>query len=446
MTTDRTENARAALTRASRAPREPERESPAPRSRALLAARVLLVLSVAALTTLFVVTRIPLGDTLVYRAEGEAVVNGTSLYDFVTTEWKLPATYPPFAAILFVPTTWLPVTAMKVCFFAGNLALLAVLVRLSWRFAGLPKRPEWILAATAFAIWLEPVFQTFVYGQINLALACLVLWDLSRPKGTPGKGVALGIAAGIKLTPAIFIVYLLVTGRIRNGLTALASFVGTVLFGILVLPSASLDFWTRRMFETGRVGKVWIVDNQSLQGLLARAMNSMEPGPVWLAGAVVVGVAGLWIARRAVRAGQEEWGVVTVALTMLLVSPISWSHHWVWCVPLLALLLAEGRYRLAGVLAVVFTARSFWVFPHQGDTDIAYGLWAQPALSPYPLLGLVLLGWLARRHRPRRRTDTAPRTEQARQDAPAGPPAPARRAPAPRRPGAPAPVTPESEK
>jgi alpha-1,2-mannosyltransferase len=360
---------------------------------------VLLVLSAVALTTLFVVTRIPLGDTLVYRAEGQAVVNGTSLYDFVTTEWKLPATYPPFAAILFVPTTWLPVTAMKICFFLGNLALLALLVRLSWRFARLPGRPELVTAATAFAIWLEPVFQTFVYGQINLVLACLVLWDLTRPKGALGKGVGLGIAAGIKLTPAIFIVYLLITGKVRNGLTALASFVATVLFGILVLPSASLDFWTRRMFETDRVGKVWIVDNQSLQGLLARAMNSMEPGLVWLACAVVVGLVGLWIARRAVRAGQEEWGIVAVALTMLLVSPISWSHHWVWCVPLLALLLAEGRYRLSAVLAVLFTARSFWVFPHQGDTDIAYGLWAQPALSPYPLLGLVLLGWLARRWR-----------------------------------------------
>ncbi|MCX5200459.1 glycosyltransferase 87 family protein [Streptomyces sp. NBC_00237] len=352
-----------------------------------------------ALATLFVVTRIPLGDTLVYRAEGQAVVNGTSLYDFVTTEWKLPATYPPFAAILFVPTTWLPVTAMKVCFFIGNLALLALLVRLSWRFAKLPKRPELVTAATAFAIWLEPVFQTFVYGQINLVLACLVLWDLTRPQGSLGKGVALGIAAGIKLTPAIFIVYLLITGKVRNGLTALASFVATVLFGILVLPSASLDFWTRRMFETDRVGKVWIVDNQSLQGLLARAMNSMEPGLVWFACAVVVGLAGLWVARRAVRAGQEEWGIVAVALTMLLVSPISWSHHWVWCVPLLALLLAEGRYRLSIVLAVLFTARSFWAFPHQGDTDIAYGLWAQPALSPYPLLGLALLGWLAWRLR-----------------------------------------------
>ncbi|MFJ6697166.1 glycosyltransferase 87 family protein [Streptomyces sp. NPDC091272] len=398
MTTDRTENARAATARVSS--RRPAQGGPrAVHPRALLAARVLLVVSLAALTTLFVVARIPLGDTLVYRAEGQAVVNGTSLYDFVTTEWKLPATYPPFAAILFVPTTWLPVTAMKICFFVGNLALLALLVRLSWRFAKLPRRPELITAATAFAIWLEPVFQTFVFGQINLALACLVLWDLTRPKGSLGKGVALGVAAGIKLTPAIFIVHLLVTGKVRNGLTALASFVATVLFGILVLPAASLDFWTRRMFETGRVGKVWIVDNQSLQGLLARGLHTMEPGVVWFGCAAVVGLAGLWIARRAVRAGMPEWSIVAVAVTMVLVSPISWSHHWVWCVPLLALLLAERRFRTVAVVAFLFTCRSFWVIPHKGDLDVQLPWWQQPALSPYPMVGLVLLGWLAWRLR-----------------------------------------------
>jgi alpha-1,2-mannosyltransferase len=365
----------------------------------MLGAWVLLAFSLAALTVLFLVTRIPLGDTLVYRAEGQAVVDGTSLYDFVTTEWKLPATYPPFAAILFVPTTWIPVIAMKVCFFIGNVGLLALLVRLSWRFAKLPWRPELVLVATACAVWLEPVFQTFVYGQINLALACLVLWDLTRPKGALGKGVGLGIAAGIKLTPAIFIVYLLVTGRIRNGLTALASFAATVLFGILVLPAASLDFWTRRMFETDRVGKVWIIDNQSLQGMLARAMHTMEPGLVWFASAVVVGLAGLWLARRAVRTGCEEWGIVIVALTMVLVSPISWSHHWVWCLPLLALLVGERHFRTAAVLAVLFTCRSFWAIPHQGDLDVQLPWWQQPGLSPYPIAGLALLGWLAWRMR-----------------------------------------------
>ncbi|MEU2430699.1 glycosyltransferase 87 family protein [Streptomyces sp. NPDC007861] len=336
-----------------------------------------------------------MADTLVYRAEGAAVANGTDLYGFTVTEWQLPATYPPFAAILFVPTTWLPVTALKVVFVAGNALLLAVLVRLSCRFAGLPARAPYVLGATALGLWLEPVFQTVVFGQINLALVCLVLWDLSRPPGALGKGFALGVAAGVKLTPAVFIVLLLVTGRVRAGVTALAALAGTVLLGAVVLPEASGEFWTRRIFETDRVGKAWIVDNQSLQGLFARALHLEEPGAVWAAAAVATAAAGLWTARRA----PERWGVLVVAFTALLVSPISWSHHWVWCVPLLAVLIAEGHRAAAVAVTAVFLARTMWLLPHEGDLDLQLRWWQQPLASPYPLLGVGLLAYAALRLR-----------------------------------------------
>ncbi|UUN31226.1 glycosyltransferase 87 family protein [Streptomyces sp. FIT100] len=336
-----------------------------------------------------------MADTLVYRAEGAAVANGTDLYGFTVTEWQLPATYPPFAAILFVPTTWLPVTALKAVFVAGNALLLAVLVRLSCRFAGLPVRAPYVLGATALGLWLEPVFQTVVFGQINLALVCLVLWDLSRPPGALGKGFALGVAAGVKLTPAVFIVLLLVTGRVRAGVTALAALAGTVLLGAVVLPEASGEFWTRRIFETDRVGKAWIVDNQSLQGLFARALHLAEPGAVWAAAAVATAAAGLWTARRA----PERWGVLVVAFTALLVSPISWSHHWVWCVPLLAVLIAEGHRAAAVAVTVVFLARTMWLLPHEGDLDLQLHWWQQPLASPYPLLGVGLLAYAALRLR-----------------------------------------------
>lgn len=353
-----------------------------------------LALSFTALAALCIYQRIPMADTLVYRAEGAAVANGTDLYGFTVTEWQLPATYPPFAAILFVPTTWLPVPALKVVFVVGNVALLVLLVRLSCRFAGLPARAPLVIAAVAAGLWLEPVFQTLLFGQINLALVCLVLWDLSRDEEAIGKGFALGVAAGVKLTPAVFILYLLITGRVRAGLTALASFTGTVLLGALVLPHASVDFWTRRIFETDRVGKAWIVDNQSLQGLFARALHNPEPGPVWALAAALTAVAGLWIARRAASGAR---GVLVTALTALLVSPISWSHHWVWCVPLLAVLIAEGRHRTAAAVTAVFLARTLWLVPHQGPLDLQLPWWQQALASPYPLLGLALLA-LAVRH------------------------------------------------
>ncbi|MFC4886943.1 glycosyltransferase 87 family protein [Streptomyces beijiangensis] len=360
--------------------------------------------SLAAFAALCAGLRIPMADALVYRAEGAAVAAGTDLYGFTVTRWQLPATYPPFAAILFVPLSWLPVPGLKVAFLAGNAVLLAVLVRLSCRFAGITVRTETVVAVTAAALWLEPVFQTLVFGQINLVIACLVLWDLSRPKGVSGSGVALGIAAGIKLTPAVFIIFLFLTGRVRAATTALAAFAATALLGALALPSASVDFWTRRIFETGRVGKAWIVDNQSLQGLVARVLHDPQSGGVWAAVAVLTGGAGLWAARKV----PYRWGVLVTAVTALLVSPISWSHHWVWCVPLIAVLVREGRVRIAWAVAAVFAARTMWLVPHQGDLDLRLPWWQQVLAAPYAWLGLVLVGCAVAYAGRRRRLTPAP--------------------------------------
>jgi alpha-1,2-mannosyltransferase len=351
------------------------------------------VLSLTTFTAFCLHQRIPMADALVYRAEGEAVLRGgTHLYDFTVTEWQLPATYPPFAALVFVPAGLVPVAALKATFLAGNALLLAVLVHLSARLAHLTPRLSALCAAMALALWLEPVFQTLLFGQINLALACLVLWDLTRPSGARGKGAAVGVAAGIKLTPAIFIAYLLLRGRHREAGTATAAFAGTVALGALALPSASLDFWTRRLYDTERVGKVWIVDNQSLQGLIARALGDPAPGPAWALGAAAVTITGLWLAARAT---AESHGILLTAFTALLVSPISWSHHWVWCVPLIAVLMAKGRPCLAAATALLFTARTMWLLPHEGDLDLHLAWWQQPLASPYAigaLLGLALLG------------------------------------------------------
>ncbi|WP_306322907.1 MULTISPECIES: glycosyltransferase 87 family protein [unclassified Streptomyces] len=332
-----------------------------------------------------------MADVLVYRAEGAAVVNGGDLYGFAVTEWRLPATYPPFAALLFVPAAWVPLPVLKAVFLLGNVALVVVLVRLSFRLAGL-RRVSWavVCGGAAFALWLEPVFQTVLFGQINLVLACLILWDLARPAGAAGKGLALGVATGIKLTPAVFIVYLFLAGRRREAAYAVGGCLGTVAVGALVLPFASWEFWTRRLYETGRVGKAWIVDNQSLQGLVGRVLHVEQPGLLWLVPAGVVGVVGLYAAVRTARRAPAS-GVVLAALTALLVSPISWSHHWVWCVPLIVVLWGEGWRRTACVTAALFTARTMWLLPHTGNLDLHLPWWQQPLASPYPLLGVVVL-------------------------------------------------------
>ncbi|MEU5012409.1 glycosyltransferase 87 family protein [Streptomyces sp. NPDC021749] len=393
----------------------------------------MLLVSFVGLWLLYQVQPLPMSDIEVYRAEGEAAASGGDLYGFTVTKWDLPATYPPFAALLFIPTTWVSLGTLKVLCVLVNAGLLALLIHLSCQAAGpaevegaspvagaaegdgpgpaaAPRRAAHtvpaVMVATALGLWLEPVFQTFVFGQVNLALACLVLWDLARPDGARGKGFATGIAAGIKLTPAIFAVYLLITGRVKAACTALTGFLVSVLLGWLVLPDASVEFWTRRMFETDRVGKVWIIDNQSLQGLISRVLHNPAPGLLWAVPALLTAAAGLYAARRVyLRRGLDTWGVLCTAVTALLVSPISWSHHWVWCVPLLIGLAARVRRRpwrraLLAAVVLTFTARTMWIVPHRGDLDLHFSWWQQPLAAPYPLLGLALLAaliWWTRR-------------------------------------------------
>lgn len=363
--------------------------------RPLVRALLLLALSVSCYTAFCLTQPMPMADMLVYRAEGAAVATGGDLYGFRVTEWGLPATYPPFAALLFVPTTWVSVFTLKVVFSTANLVLLGALAHLSCKLTGWPrtprKRPTAVVLTVALGLWLEPVFQTMYFGQVNLLLAVAVMWDLSRPDGARGKGLVIGIAAGIKLTPAIFAVYLLLTGRVRPALTAAWGFAGSALVGAAFLPAATVDFWTRRLFQTDRIGEGWIVDNQSLQGLVARFLRTPEPGALWMATVLAVACFGLTAAVRAGQRGLESWGVVATAVTALLVTPISWTHHWVWCVPILFLSARHAPRWVTCATGLVFVSRSMWLIPHRGDLDLRIAWWLQPAAAPYPLLGLLIL-------------------------------------------------------
>ncbi|MER5254067.1 glycosyltransferase 87 family protein [Streptomyces sp. NPDC002855] len=327
-------------------------------------------------------------DLMVYRAEGETVRAGGDLYALRTTEAHLPTTYPPFAALLFTPLTLLDTADMRTLATVGNLLLLVAFTHLALRLVGpLPNighaRVETALWVSALAVWAEPVWTTLRYGQVNLLLAVLVLWDLSRRPGHRWAGLGIGIAAAIKLTPALFAVFLLLTGAaeaarrgpwrppVRHACVAAVSFAGATLLAAAVLPYDSWRFWTRMVFEAGRVGLAEDTANQSLRGVLARLLHTAEPGIRWAVAAAAVGALGLAVAVRAALRGERARAAVTCAATALLVSPVSWSHHWVWCVPMALLVWARavrrgGRARWAatGAVALVFCSYALWWVPH----------------------------------------------------------------------------------
>ncbi|MGW0902409.1 glycosyltransferase 87 family protein [Streptomyces sp. NPDC002853] len=321
-------------------------------------------------------------DLMVYRAEGETVRAGGDLYALRTTEAHLPTTYPPFAALLFTPLTLLDTAEMRTLATLGNLLLLVTFTQLALRLMG-HARVETALWVAALAVWAEPVWTTLRYGQINLLLAVLVLWDLCRRPGHRWAGLGIGIAAAIKLTPALFAVFLLLTGAaeaarrgqwrvpVRHACVAAASFAGATLLAAAVLPYDSRRFWTRMVFEAGRVGLPEDTANQSLRGVLARLLHTEEPGIWWIVAAAAAGALGLTVAVRAALRGERARAAVSCAATALLVSPVSWSHHWVWCVPMALLMWTEavrrgGRARWAatGATVLVFCSYALWWVPH----------------------------------------------------------------------------------
>jgi len=294
-------------------------------------------------------------DLAVYRSGGLIVRHIRPLYDprlaAPLYDWvgygklHLPFTYTPFAAIVFAVISFVPWWLSQQISVAVD--ILALLAALWFTLGGLGYRKDSIrlgatLLGAAAVFWTEPVLRTIYLGQVNLVLMALIIWDLCQPDTLPNtgksrwwKGFGTGIAAGIKLVPLIFIPYLLLARKFRQAAMACAGFAFTVLLGFVILPSDSGKWWFGGLFfQGGRTGFTGWAGNQSLDGLITRLTGSINGAkPAWIAAAVVVGVAGVTAAALLDRKGYPVPALLTAALTGLLVSPISWDHHWVWIAP-----------------------------------------------------------------------------------------------------------------
>jgi alpha-1,2-mannosyltransferase len=273
-------------------------------------------------------------------------------------------TYTPFAALLLAVGLALPFNALMGLVTGISVLALCVTVGIAFRELGWrgASRLGAALLVAGLALWTEPVQRALFLGQVEIVLMALVTWDLCQPDGRRLKGAATGLAAGIKLVPLLFIVYLLLTRRFRQGAVATAAFAVTVAAGFTAFPSASVAWWLGGDFvAAGRAGFVGGQQNQSLRGALTRLAGSVNGAQAaWLIVAVAVALAGLAAAALLHRRGQPFAGLMACALTALLVSPISWDHHWVWVAPGLALLIGTAHRAAPGGRAWYGLAAATW--------------------------------------------------------------------------------------
>jgi alpha-1,2-mannosyltransferase len=339
-------------------------------------------------------------DLEVYRQAGAVLLAGGDFYDL---PGPLQFLYPPLAAVLAVPLALLPPTVVQLGWTtAGALALVAILHRFGLK--------GWVLSLAGSAVvWLvEPVVQTLTFGQLGIFLVALVVLDLVPgprvfPRRLLPEGVLTAVAAAIKLTPAIFVLYLLLVRKFRAFWVAVVTGVVVTLISFAIVPAASYEFWTRLAHgDTGLGHSIIYYTNQSVMADIVRIFGlGQAPAIVGLALSAAVAVAGLWAAVLWHRLGDVRLAVNLCGLAGLLASPVSWLHHFVWVVPVAMSLLERkpiGRRRLPTwylALGWVFVGwvvvAPFTNLPNGADVELQW-TWSEHLLASITaLLGLALL-------------------------------------------------------
>ena len=397
----------------------PARRRPS-RRQAVLAAVVALVFLVSLLTYQhgslnFGVYRL---DLDVYRDGAQAWMHGHALYGPlppIANGMLEPFTYPPISAVVMAPLALVSSTAAGILMTAVSLGLLLCVLVLFLRATKLAGGPgAWKLASALLplAVLIEPVRTTLAYGQINIVLMALVAFDCLLPStwltvrgrtvGWP-RGALTGVAAALKLTPLVFLLFFVARRDWRGCLGLAGGFLAATAVGFALCPSDSREYWTTTVFQTNRIGPHVFSGNQSLTGVLFRAhLTGGTENKVWLGLSVLVGAAALVAVGKAARRGRLVTALALTACTQLLVSPVSWSHHWVWAAPVLVCALVKGwRLRRAhrgsgyfwsavAVTAVFLAEPQVW-FPHTMNRELGWAWWEQVVGSAYVWVALVAL-------------------------------------------------------
>jgi alpha-1,2-mannosyltransferase len=331
-------------------------------------------------------------DLGVYQRVGGLVLSGGDIFD---AQGQLPWIYPGFAALLTVPFAFVPFHLAAVLWLVlCTAALAAILYRLGhtgWRLS---------LLTTAAIVLVQPVRDTLGFGQLAIFLVAAAVLDsmpgprLLRRRVLP-EGWLVGVATAVKLTPAVVAAYNFLAGRRKPGLVAFFSFLAATAVGFALLPAASLEYWVKLASgDSGINSGIVFASNQSVLGMWNRLTGEPSRGGLLLSVAVV-GL-GLVAAVLMHRCGEVPLALCLAGLTSLLGSPISWSHHYVWVVPL-AVVLWQARglpayLRWFGLAYAAWVAVAPFMWLRSGDNvELAYAPWEQLVDNIGIVAGVLLL-------------------------------------------------------
>lgn len=365
-------------------------------------------------------------DMQVYVYAVKDLLAGKDIFLTVTPVWHLYFIYPPIAAILMIPLALGPYVMWQLLWAAGLIwAQWSVLKR-----CGVPRGAKMALIMIAVVVAVEPLRTTLGYGQVNTLLMAFVVIDLlpdpTDQLGLSGhgigggrrrvpRGVLIGLAASIKLTPALFVIFLLLLGKKREAIWAMASFVFFTGIGAVFQPQQTIAFAHSLLGGNTHTASPLYVGNQSLLGVFFRLIGKgTSTTLIGLPIAGIVALIAVVVAAHWWRRGARVFAVGIVGLATNLASPLSWTHHYVWILPLgLAVLQQIARIRWAGPTDTrlprwVTIASAVWVMwvsaclmlallPYGNNVELTYNGGQEVIANFGPVLGALIIIGLAGR-------------------------------------------------
>jgi alpha-1,2-mannosyltransferase len=354
-------------------------------------------------------------DLEVYVYAVKDMLAGGDIYATTTPFWKLYFIYPPIAAILMVPLAFGPYLFWQLVWTAGLVGAQQSVLRR----CGAPRGWKLGLLGIAVVLAVEPIRTTLGYGQVNTILMALVVADLlpTPPGGSGGvppgmntapgerrripQGMLIGLAAAIKLTPALFVVFAFLIGRRRAALTGLVNFLALTGIGAILLFHETVTFFGGLSGGETRTASPLYVGNQSLLGVFFRLGDSSTTTTlIGLGISGIVALLGTLVAAHWWRLGHRVFAVAIVGLTTCLASPLSWTHHYVWILPLAVAVIRPGLprwVRYVGGFWVVWVCACLplAVLPYGRGVERQYDALQELVANLGPIVGLLLIAGLA---------------------------------------------------
>jgi alpha-1,2-mannosyltransferase len=339
-------------------------------------------------------------DLQVYVYAVRDMLAGKDIFLTSTPGWHLFFIYPPVSAVLMIPLAFGPYLFWQLAWtIAGVGATQSVLRR-----CGVPRGWRLALVGSVALVAVEPIRTTLGYGQVNTFLMALVVADLlPRWPGAPQhrrplQGVLVGLAASVKLTPALFGVFAFLAGRRRVAVVSGLSFFALTAVGYLFLPRNTVEYFGGLSGgDTRTPASPFYVGNQNLLGVFYRLVDTSRTTTlVGLGVAGVVALLGTVVAVRWWRDGQRVFAVALVGLCTNLASPLSWTHHYVWILPMGVALLTQALPRWVRVLGGTWVV---WVclcpplalLPYGNRVELTYTPLQELVANLGPVLGVALV-------------------------------------------------------